>query len=151
MSFLEAAIMEIADLDLREQFQDRLDIVRHKIKFMDTVPVACLTTLNTPADAVFPLLEAVGGEPVLPEQAQVLLYWQHQTDIPELMGAVPQLLDAQWPAVKYSRVYLWKDEFSQQTEPEVLVSALEHLAEMLYPGFFVFGGEGEVWTSFKTQ
>ena len=36
-------------------------------------------------------------------------------------------------------------------DPEDLVIALEDIAEMLYPGFFVFGNEGIDWLSFKTQ
>jgi hypothetical protein len=69
----------------------------------------------------------------------------------QLMGIVPPLLQEEWPAVEFSRVYLWDDNAASADSAEEAVNALEDLAEMLYPGYFVFGNEGQTWISFKTK
>jgi iron complex transport system substrate-binding protein len=33
-------------------------------------------------------------------------------------------------------------------DPQYLIEVLEDLAEMLHPGYFVFGNEGKTWISF---
>jgi hypothetical protein len=42
MSFLIAALNQETDVEYREELQDRVDLILHKIKFMDKVPVICL-------------------------------------------------------------------------------------------------------------
>lgn len=149
MSFLNEVINEVVDAGFREELQERVEIILHKIKFMDAVPVICLDTENNRSERLIHLLETAGGavqeDPV---NAKVLIYEEQGRGMLEMMGIVPALLEKEWPAVTYNRVYLFDDLNLAQGDPELLVSALEDIAEMLYPGYFVFGNEGKTWTSF---
>ena len=152
MSFLNAVINKVEDDELREQFQERVDLVQHKIKFMEKVAVACLNTDNLLVRDLEGLISDAGGE--LQDDvstARVVIYYEPGCSILQLTGAVPGLLDATWPAVQYSRVYLWDDQAASTDDVSVAVNALEDLAEMLYPGYFVFGNEGRSWVGFRTQ
>jgi len=152
MSFLNAVINKVEDEDLRERLQERVDLVQHKIKFMDKVAVACLDSQNAPVKDLESLISEVGG--VLQDdiaQAKVLIYHEDGISMLQLMGMVPALLDASWPSVAYSRVYLWDDQAAVFEDAASAVAAMEDLAELLYPGYFVFGNEGKRWISFKTQ
>lgn len=152
MSFLNAIINGIKEGELREELQDRLDIIQHKIKFMDAVPLVCLDThnqLNYALEGV--ALDAGGIFHPFADGARVVIYLQKDKTIAELMAAVPALLEPEWPAVTYNRVYLMDGAALADEDPLTLVTALEDLAEMLYPGYFVFGNEGINWISFKTQ
>jgi iron complex transport system substrate-binding protein len=149
MSFLKGVINEVVDEVFREELQERVEIILHKIKFMDTVPVICLDTENRPSDRLKQLLETAGG--VLqenPAEAKVLIYEEQGRGMLEMMGIVPALLQKEWPSVTFNRVYLFDDHSLAEGDPEVMVSALEDIAEMLYPGYFVFGNEGRTWTAF---
>jgi len=149
MSFLNAVINNVEDEELREGLQERVDIIGHKIKFMDKVPVACLDLDNIPSAVLNVVIEAAGGEMQEdPLQAKVLLYHQTNSSMLELMGTVPALLNSGWPAVEFNRVYLMDDATAFFSDPESFVNTLEDIAEMLYPGYFVFGNEGKTWMSF---
>ncbi|MEJ2881265.1 hypothetical protein [Pedobacter sp. GR22-6] len=151
MSFLNAVINQVGSEELREVLQERVDIIQHKIKFMDKVAVACLDSENNSSGLLKDILNTAGAE--LQEDAvnaRVLIYCENDMSMLQLMGSVPALLKPEWPAVEYDRVYLYDDSLSL-TEAETAVDALEDLAEMLYPGYFVFGNEGKTWMSFKTK
>jgi len=149
MSFLNAVINNVEDETLRETLQERVDIILHKIKFMDKVPVCCLDNENVNNPVLNVLIEAAGGEiQTDPMQAKVLIYHETQLSIMDLMGAVPALLENEWPAVEYNRVYLMEDTSAFLSDPESFVSSMEDMAEILYPGYFVFGNEGKTWTGF---
>lgn len=152
MSFLNAVINKVKDEALREQLQERVAIIEHKIKFMEKVPVACLDTHNNSNYALAEVILCAGG--ILHDfvdTAKVVIYMEKGTTMLELMGIVPPLLEKSWPAVQYNRVYLMNGQDLDTEEPEDLIAALEDIAEMLYPGSFVFGNEGIDWLSFKTQ
>lgn len=152
MSFLNSVINKVKDEVLREQLQDRKDIIEHKIKFMDKVPVACLDTNNNLNYALEEVILSAGGLLYdLTQSAKVVIYMEKGKTMLELMGIVPPLLDKNWPAVEFNRVYLMNGQDLDTADAEDLVAALEDIAEMLYPGFFVFGNEGIDWLSFKTQ
>ncbi|WP_158797618.1 hypothetical protein [Pedobacter sp. L105] len=150
MSFLNAVINNVEDETLREDLQDRVDIVLHKIKFMDKVPVCCLDTQNIPSSILDVLLETAGAEIQQdPLQAKVVLYQEPLFSMSDLMGYVPALMEKEWPAVEFNRVYLLSDDTSAfLSDPESFVASLEDIAEILYPGYFVFGNEGKTWMSF---
>ncbi len=152
MSFLNAVINKVKDEALREQLQDRMAIIEHKIKFMEKVPVTCLDNYNKLNYTLAELISVAGG--VLHDfvdSAKVVIYMEKDTTMLEMMGFVPPLLEENWPAVLYNRVYLMEGQDFDAQDPEDLVAALEDIAEMLYPGSFVFGNEGVRWLSFKTQ
>lgn len=152
MSFLNTLIDQVTDEDVRERLRERVDIIQHKIKFMDRVSVAILDTDNRVSDHLAALLEEAGGslqdDPI---NARVVIYAEQGYPMLQLMGVVPPLLNEAWPAVEFSRLYLWDDDAAVANTPEQAVVAMEDLAEMLYPGYFVFGNEGVTWISFKTK
>ena len=148
MSFLNAVINNVEDELDREQLQDRVDIVRHKIKFMDKVPVVVLDAQNTPNAVLNELLELAGGAvETEPKLARVVLYLEPGSSMLNLMGIVPAMLEKEWPAVEYNRLYLL-DDVTVSPDPGELIALLEDLAEILNPGYFVFGNEGKTWISF---
>lgn len=152
MSFLNAVINKVKDEALREQLQERIDIIQHKIKFMDKVPVACLDAGNKVNYALEEVIVDAGG--LLHDfidTAKVVIYMEKGRTMLELMGIVPPLLGKNWPAVAYNRVYLMNGQDLDFDDPEDLVALLEDIAEILHPGSFVFGNEGIDWLSFKTQ
>ncbi|MES2455422.1 MAG: hypothetical protein V4594_07775 [Bacteroidota bacterium] len=152
MSLLTELINNIADEELREQYQERVEIVQHKIKFMDRVPVACLDAMNRPVVELNNLLEAAGGDVKEdPLQARVLIYYAKELGMIQMMGTVAGLLAPTWPSVEYNNVYIWEELPVAAFNGAAAVDALEDLVEMLYPGYFVFGNEGQTWVSFKTQ
>lgn len=149
MSILNAVINNVEDEALREDLQERVDIILHKIKFMDKVPVCCLDKDGGANPVLDLLVEAAGGAIQKdPLQAQVLICHQTQSSMVELMGYVPAMLVSEWPAVLFNRVYLMEDTSAFLSDPESFVSALEDMSEMLHPGYFVFGNEGVTWTAF---
>ena len=148
MSFLNAVINNVEDELDREQLQDRLDIVRHKIKFMDKVPVVVLDAQNAPNPVLNDLLELAGGAiETEPKLARVVLYLEPGSSMLNLMGIVPAMLEKEWPAVEYNRLYLL-DDVTVSPDPAELIALLEDLAEILNPGYFIFGNEGKSWISF---
>lgn len=149
MSFLSAVINKVPDELLMEELQERVDIVQHKIRFMERVPLALLDTRNIPVNGLEWLAEAVGAElQPDPLAARVVVYLEEGAGLLQLMGTVPGLLREEWPAVIYDRVYLWE---GLMAGADGAVAAVEDLAEMLYPGQFVFGNEGKTWSDFKTR
>ena len=150
MSFLNELINSVTDEELREQLHERVDIVIHKIKFMDKVPVACLSINNEIHSPLDHLIDLAGGEVLSdPMQAKVLIYFEYQTGIAALMSKVVGLLSPEWPAVVYHHVYLMDDTKVLAKEPKDVVECLEDIAEMLHPGYFVFGNEGANWVNFS--
>jgi len=150
MSFLNELINQVGNEELRESLQERVELIQHKIKFMDKVTVACLDTSNHRMDVLEDLFSAAGAE--LQEDilnARVLIYHEAHKGMLQLMGMVPVLLKPEWPSVEYDRIYLYDDVVL--TDAVDAVAALEDISEMLYPGYFVFGNEGKTWMSFKTK
>jgi hypothetical protein len=149
MSFLNEVINNVEDEVLREELQERVDLILHKIKFMEKVQVICLNTDNELSGRLRHVIEAAGGiMQIDPLEAQVLIYEEAGKGMLELMGTVPGLMQAEWPAVTYNRVYLFDDQQVAEGDAKLLVAATEDIAEMLYPGYFVFGNEGRTWTAF---
>lgn len=149
MSFLNAVINTVGDEFVKEQLQDRVDIVGHKIKFMDKVPVTVLNAQNAVNEQLDQLLLLAGAELQQdPQQAKVVIYLDPESSMLNLMGVVPTLLETGWPAVEYNRLYLLESLSGDHNDPQYLIEVLEDLAEMLHPGYFVFGNEGKTWISF---
>lgn len=149
MSFLNALINSENDEILREELQERAAIVAHKIKFMDKVPVAILDTFNLPSLVLAEEISAAGG--ILETDilgAAYIIYYQAGKTLNDLMREVPALLDSNWPAVKYGRIILLNDDVNKSRTPVNAVMLVEDFAEMLHPGYFIFGHEGDMWIRF---
>src|SRR4051794_39774359 len=112
MSFLIECINRIAEEDLREELLERVAIVSHKIKFMEKVPVICLSSNHQQSKAIDNLLELAGGQVVSSVAlAKVLIYFETSLGFAALMGQVVPGLNHSWPAVTYNRVYLLDGNF----------------------------------------
>jgi hypothetical protein len=149
MSFLNELINSENDEVLREELHERVEIVTHKIKFMDKVPVVCLDTINLTNLMLADEINAAGG--VLETDifgAVYLIYYQPGKTLNDLMREVPALLDPSWPAVKNGRIILLNDDVNKIRTPENAVMLVEDFAEMLHPGYFIFGYEGDKWIRF---
>lgn len=146
MSFLNELINNVPDSGLREALQDRLDIVIHKIKFIDKVPVFILSEGSDKATILSRLAEIAGAILVnSPEEAQVCLCFENNSGVAVLLSKYARVFDPSWPSSLYNRIYLVADEPEWEYGPETVLRFLENLAEMIHPGFFFFGNEGRDW------
>lgn len=149
MSFLNELINSENDEVLREELQERIAIVTHKIKFMDQVPVVCLDTFNMPNMLLTDEINAAGG--LLETDilgAVYIIYYEAGKTLNDLMREVPALLDHGWQAVKNGRIILLNDDINKTRTPANAVMLIEDFAEMLHPGSFIFGYEGDKWIRF---
>jgi len=148
MSFLNDLFIGL-DASKHEDLQERLDIVEHKIKFMDKMPVALLDVSNNPSYFLSEEIALAGGmieSDIL--SAAFVIYYQPGKTLTDLMREVPSVLDADWQAVKNNRIILLNDDVNHERSAENAVSLIEDMAEMLHPGSFIFGHEGDKWIRF---
>ncbi|WP_316797741.1 hypothetical protein [Pedobacter frigidisoli] len=148
MSFLNDLFIGL-DAAQQEEFQERLDLVEHKIKFMDKMPVACLDAANNPNYVLAGEIALAGG--MLEADilgAAFIIYYEPGKTLTDLMREVPSLLNAEWQAVKNNRIILLNDDVNRVRSAENAVALIEDVAEMLHPGSFIFGHEGDKWIRF---
>jgi len=148
MSFLNDLFIGL-DGTKQEDLQERLDIVEHKIKFMDKMPVALLDVNNNPGYILSEEITLAGG---LLEtdvfNAAFVIYYQPGKTLTDLMREIPASLNADWQAVKNNRIILLNDDVNRGRSAENAVSLIEDIAEMIHPGSFIFGHEGDKWIRF---
>lgn len=141
--FLKLDAQEIA------WYEERLAVVAHKIQYMDKVPVICL---NAEGQAHIILNEEIilaGGIPVMdPFEAAYIIFYQQNKVLSQLMAEVPMQLNDNWPAVKHKNIILLNDDSNKVRNAQNAVDLIEDIAEMLHPGHFIFGGEGNKWIRF---
>ncbi len=134
--------------ELREELLERLAIVEHKIKFIDKVPVCFLDSLGQPHLGLSAVAELGGAVlTTVPLEAAYVIFNEEGKLLDDLMRAVPVLLDETWSAVKFNRVCLLADDY-RLSKPEEAVALVEDIAEMIHPGHFIFGYEGDKWIRF---
>lgn len=158
--------------DLAERLQERVDIIKHKLKFITDKPtVACIEWLNplmVSGNWVPELVEIAGGTPVLVTKGQHSPYveWDAiKAQDPDMMILMPcgfgmdrtlkevnillQLPGfSELKAVKNNRVYIADgNQYFNRPGPRI-VDSVEILAEIINPKQFVFGYEGEGWMKF---
>lgn len=169
-----AAALNVADKGdtVVEELQERVDIIRHKLKFSDNKPtVACIEWLEPmmlSGNWVPELVSIAGGKNVLTEPGKHSPYVQWD-DIrlqdPEVILVMPcgfsiertlKEVDIllQLPgfnnitAVKNNRVYIVDgNQYFNRPGPRI-VDSIEILAEIIHPKQFVFGYEGDGWIRF---
>jgi iron complex transport system substrate-binding protein len=169
-----ASALEVTQVgeQLIEDLQERVDIIRHKLKFMENKPtVACIEWLEPmmlSGNWVPELVTIAGGIPILTQpgkhspyvnwtelQAQdpdVLLLMPCGFSIERTMREIDLLLQlpgfAEMKAVKNNRVYIADgNQYFNRPGPR-LVDSVEILAEIIHPKQFIFGYEGEGWIKF---
>lgn len=170
-----AAVLDVTRKgeQLVEQLQERVDLVQHKLKFIDRKPaVACIEWLEPLMVAGNWMPEMVGfagGIPVLAEAGKHSPYveWVDiQLQDPEIMVVMPcgfsiertlremdVLLQlpgfAGMQAVKNNRLFIADgNQYFNRPGPRI-VDSVEILAEIINPKQFVFGYEGEGWIRFS--
>jgi len=148
MSFLNDLFIGL-DAGKQEDLQERLDIVEHKIKFMDKMPVALLDVNNNPSYFLSEEIALAGGMIEADIfSAAFIIYYQPGKTLTDLMREVPSVINSEWQAVKNNRIILLNDDVDNQRSAENAVALIEDMAEMIHPGSFIFGHEGDKWIRF---
>jgi iron complex transport system substrate-binding protein len=162
-----------AGKDLLEDLNQRVDIIRHKLKFNENKPtVACiewLEPLMVSGNWVPELVGIAGGIPVLTEKGKHSSYIQWDDlrladpDILVIMPcgfpiertlkemdvllALPGFTELR--AVKNNAVYIADgNQYFNRPGPRI-VDSIEILAEIINPKQFIFGYEGAGWIKFS--
>lgn len=149
MAFLDHLLVNLSPAKI-EELKERLELVEHKIKFMDKPQVACL---NADASSNFYLSEEISlaggmvGRDIL--AAVFIVFYEPGKTLTDLMREVPAILNQEWPAVKNNRVILLNDDVNRSLTAENAVAVIEDVAEMIHPGSFVYGHEGDKWIRFS--
>jgi len=170
-----AAVLDVASKgeQLIEDLQERVDIVRHKLKFMENKPtVACIEWLEpmmVSGNWVPALVSSAGGVTILAENgkhspyvkweniqqqdAEVIIVMPCGFSIERTMKEVDLLLQlpgfAELKAVKNDRFYISDgNQYFNRPGPRI-VDSIEILAEVIHPKQFIFGYEGNGWIKFS--
>jgi iron complex transport system substrate-binding protein len=158
---------------LLEGLHERVDIIRHKLKFNESKPtVACiewLEPLMLSGNWVPDLVSAAGGVSILTQTGKHSPYvnWEDiRLQDPDVLIVMPcgfsiwrtlKEIDIllQLPgfnelkAVKNNRVYIADgNQYFNRPGPRI-VDSIEILAEIIHPKQFIFGYEGEGWIKFS--
>jgi iron complex transport system substrate-binding protein len=148
-------------MELSEQLQERVDIIRHKLKFIEQKPaVACISQLEPLTLATSTVNEWVsiaGGAAItgdLHEQnPDIIILMLTGKTVEETIKEVNTLLQipgfTDLKAVKNNRLYLTDGDTYFKTTDTGMVDSIEILAEIINPKQFIFGYEGEGWIRFE--
>ena len=159
--------------ELLELMHERVDIIRHKLKFIADKPtVACIEwiePLMLAGNWTPELVEIAGGKSILTENGKHSPYinWEAIKDQdPEIIILMPcgfpiertiremSVLLAlpgfsEIRAVKNNRLYIADgNQYFNRSGPRI-VDSIEILAEIIYPKQFIFGYEGNGWIKFS--
>ena len=159
--------------DLLEGAEERLNIIRHKLKFISEKPkVACvewLAPLMIAGNWTPELVQIAGGDPILTmngkhspfvdftdiknEEPDIIIVMPCGFSIPRTLQEINLLLDlpgwSDLKAVKNNRIYIADgNQYFNRSGPR-LTDSIEILAEIINPKQFVFGYEGEGWVKFN--
>jgi iron complex transport system substrate-binding protein len=157
---------------LLEDLNERVDIIRHKLKFMENKPtVACVEWLEPmmiSGNWIPELVSIAGGTPILAQPGkhspyvnwdkiresdpEIILLMPCGFSIERTMREINILLEqpgfGDLKAVKNNRIYIADgNQYFNRPGPRI-VDSVEILAEILHPKQFAFGYEGEGWIKF---
>ncbi len=143
-------------IQLSEEQQERIDLIKHKLKFIEQKPaVACIANsdrLTLVDSSIAELISIAGGanenqfkDPdiviVMPEGYSIAQTIQQMDRLLQLPGF------NYLKAAKNNRVYIADGNFNI-ADAEQLVTLTEVLGEIINPKQFIFGYEGEKWVNF---
>ena len=158
---------------LLEDLNERVDIIRHKLKFSENKPtVACiewLEPLMLSGNWMPELVGIAGGTSILAEPGKHSPYvnWEDiRLQDPEVVIVMPcgfsiertlKEIDllfqlpgfGELKAVKNNRVYITDGNHYFNRPGPRIVDSIEILAEIIHPKQFIFGYEGEGWIKFS--
>lgn len=158
---------------LIEDLQERIDIIRHKLKYVESRPtVACIEWLDPlmiSGNWIPELVSVAGGKSILAETGKHSPYVQWDAILqadPEVIVVMPCgfsiertmreidiLLNlpgfAAMQAVKNNRLYISDgSQYLNRPGPRI-VDSIEMIAEIVHPKLFNFGYEGNGWIKFS--
>jgi iron complex transport system substrate-binding protein len=158
---------------LIEDLQERVDLIQHKLKFIENKPtVACiewLEPLMVSGNWVPELVQIAGGTPIIAEPGkhspyiewvdlrlqdpEIIVVTACGFSIERTLKEIDLLLQlpgfADLKAVKNKRFYIADgNQYFNRPGPRI-VDSIEILAEIIYPKQFIFGYEGEGWIKFE--
>lgn len=149
MAFIDSLLINLPSAKI-EEIQERLDLVAHKIKFMDKPSVVCLDAAGFPGFWLSEEISLAGGMVGSDVFGAVfVIYYEPGKTLTDLMREVPVALNTEWPAVKNNRIILLNDDVNRSLTAENAVALIEDIAEMIHPGAFIFGHEGDKWIRFS--
>lgn len=154
---------------LMESLEERVDIIRHKLKFIADKPtVACIEWMDplmVAGNWVPEMVEIAGGRSVLAvngkhspfiswetlqaENPDVIIITPCGFDIERTLKEIDVMLTlpgfSEMKAVKSNRLYIADgNQYFNRSGPRI-VDSIEILAEIIYPKQFIFGYEGKGW------
>jgi iron complex transport system substrate-binding protein len=166
--------VEMAGNQLIEDLEERIDLVKHKLKFSPTKPkvalIEWLSPLMVAGNWIPELVEIAGGTPLLAKNGKhsPFVEWQQIYDVnPDILVIAPcgfsiartlQEMDLLlnlpgWrdlEAVKNNRVYIADgNAYFNRSGPRI-VDTIEILAEIITPKYLIYGYEGEGWIKFES-
>ena len=148
MTTLDELIQKEKDLSFRTELEERLAIVEHKIKFMDKVNLCILDTEGHPNITLTSLTQIAGAVLSLnPMGVDYVIVYQQGRRMVDLLSAATGILNADWPASQNDKVFFLADCY-QLSKADDSVAMVEDIAEILHPGQFIFGFEGDKWIRF---
>lgn len=149
---------------LVEELSERINLISHKLKF--------ITEENKPRVALFGdgspmavandgyignLIQVAGGvllpEPSVNDRNVDVLIVRSEKPVSELLTGLPQSL-SRWsdhPALVQNRLYIIHHRAHLRAPGALIADDAEVLAEILYPNYFVFGRDEDVWMKFDWQ
>lgn len=144
-----------------EELQDRINIVRHKLMFVELKPtVACLEELSPiklSGNWMPELIHIAGGTPVeqtdlhISNPAYIIVAIKNST-IEQTLSQISLLLDLpgwnELEAVKNGKLYIADGSGYFNGSENGVVDTIEMIAEILNPKQFTFGYEGQGWVKF---
>jgi iron complex transport system substrate-binding protein len=157
---------------LLEDLNERVDIIRHKLKFMENKPtIACIEWLEpmmVSGNWIPELVSVAGGTPVLAQAGkhspyvswdsiresdpEIILLMPCGFSIERTMREINILLEQpgfnDLKAVKNNRIYIADGNHYFNRPGPRIVDSVEILAEIIHPKQFIFGYEGEGWIKF---
>jgi iron complex transport system substrate-binding protein len=158
---------------LVEDLQERVDIIRHKLKYVESRPtVACiewLEPLMVSGNWIPEVISTAGGSSILAEAGKhsPFVKWEDiQQANPDVIVVMPcgfpiertmkemnLLFDlpgfADLSAVKNNRLYITDgNQYFNRPGPRI-VDSIEIIAEIVHPKLFNFGYEGNGWIKFS--
>ena len=143
-------------IELTEELQERIDLIKHKLKFIEQKPavafIANLDTLAVADGSVAELIEIAGGASENQfNDPDTIIVMPTGYAISQTMQQMDRLLQLQGfnglKAAKNNRVYIADGNFDT-TDADQLVTLTEVLSEIINPKQFIFGYEGEKWIKF---
>ena len=164
-----------AGADLLKLSEERIEIIRHKLKFITEKPkVACiewLSPLMIAGNWTPEIIEIAGGIPVLAEKGKhsgYVSFEDIENEDPDIIVLMPcgfsverslkeidLLLELpgwrQLKAVQENRIYIADgNQYFNRSGPRI-TDSIEIMAEIINPKQFVFGYEGEGWIRFMQR